>query len=222
MPSLNRRAVILGAALAAAAAPGPWDRVWAQGAPVHLPFITHAAFFSKETQQSVPLDPQVFVKDGNAKAETGPQGIVHIDGFRPAHIVSDPSDTPVFTALGRALGFSLGQWLGAGGAVTITPRGAGATVRVRLKGLVPNGVYSLFENHFDQQPVGFTPLDGSGKRNSFTAKPDGTWAITVHAPQMLTSANAVLLVYHSDRLTHGASRGEIGVNAHHQLIAKLP
>ncbi len=221
MPRLHRRTVILGAALAAAAAFGPWGQVWAQGAPVHLPFITHAAFFSKETQQSVPLDPQVFVKDGNAKAETGPQGIQHIDGFRPAHL-SDPPDTPVFTAQGQALGFSLGQWLGAKGAVTLRPRGAGAIVRVRLTGLVPNGVYSLFENHFDQQPVGFTPLDGSGKRNSFTAKADGSGAMTVHAPQMLTSANAVLLVYHSDRLTHGASRGEIGVNAHHQLIAKLP
>ncbi len=128
----------------------------------------------------------------------------------------------MFSAQGQALGFSLGQWLGASGAVTITPRGAGATLRVRLTGLVPNGVYSLFENHFDQQPVGFTPLDGSGKRNSFTAKPDGSWTITVHAPQMLSSANAVLLVYHSDRQTHGVSRGEIGVNAHHQLIAKLP
>jgi len=221
MPSLNRRTVIIGAALAAAAALGPWQPVWAQGTPIHLPFITHAAFFSKETQQSVALDPQVFVKDGNAKAETGPQDIRHIDGFRPAHL-SDPPATPVFSALGQSLGFSLGQWLGASGAVTITPRGAGATVRVRLTGLVPNGVYSLFENHFDQQPVGFTPLDGSGKRNSFSAKPDGTGAITVHAPQMFTSANAVLLVYHSDRLTHGTSRGEIGVNAHHQLIAKIP
>lgn len=219
MPILNRRAVIIGAA---AAALGPWGQAFAQGAPVHLPFITHAAFFSKETQQSVPLDPQVFVKDGNAKAETGPQGIQHIDGFRPAHILSDPPATPVFSAQGQPLGFSLGQWLGASGAVTLRPRGAGAIVRVRLTGLVPNGVYSLFENHFDQQPVGFTPLDGSGKRNSFTAKADGSGAMTVHAPQMLTGVNAVLLVYHSDRQTHGVSRGEIGVNAHHQLIAKLP
>ncbi len=220
MPSLSRRTVILGAALAAAL-PGPRTHASAQGTPIHLPFITHAAFFSRETQQSVPLDPQVFVKDGNAKAEIGPQGIRHLDGFRPAHL-SDPSDTPVFTAQGKALGFSLGQWFGAKGNVTITPRGAGATVRVRLTGLVPNGVYSLFENHFDQDPVGFTPLDGSGKNNSFKAKADGTWATAVHAPQMLTSANAVLLVYHGDRLAHGASRGEIGINAHHQLIAKLP
>ena len=35
-------------------------------------------------------------------------------------------------------------------------------------------------------------------------------------------ANAVLLVYHSDRKTHGPSRGRIGINAHHQLIARLP
>jgi hypothetical protein len=39
---------------------------------------------------------------------------------------------------------------------------------------------------------------------------------------MLTGANAVLLVYHSDGRTHGTSRGQLGVTAHHQLIAKVP
>jgi hypothetical protein len=32
----------------------------------------------------------------------------------------------------------------------------------------------------------------------------------------------VLVVYHSDGKTHGDSRGEIGVGAQHQLIARLP
>jgi len=44
--------------------------------------------------------------------------------------------------------------------------------------------------------------------------------VTLTAPQMLTHANAVLLVYHSDKTFHGDQRGEIGVTAHHQLFAR--
>jgi hypothetical protein len=32
----------------------------------------------------------------------------------------------------------------------------------------------------------------------------------------------VLLVYHSDGAEHGMQRGEIGQNAHHQLIMRVP
>ena len=194
---------------------------WAQTTAALLDFTTHAAFFSQETHQSEPLDPQVFVKDTNAKAGAGPQNIQHIDGFRPARL-ADPASTPVFTAQGKALGFKLGQWLGPRGKVTLLPLAEGATVQVRLSGLAPNGLYSLFENHFDQKPIGFTPLDGIGQTNSFRANAKGKAALTVHASHMPTSVNAVLVVYHSDNRTHGESRGEIGITAHHQLIAKIP
>ena len=36
-------------------------------------------------------------------------------------------------------------------------------------GLVPDGRYSLFENHFSGNGVKFTPLDGTATTNSFTA-----------------------------------------------------
>jgi hypothetical protein len=190
--------------------------------PLTLKFVTHASFFSEETHQPKALDPHAFVKDPNAPAATGPQNIEHAAGYRPA-LLNDAASTPVFTAAGKPLGFTFGRWLGAKGTVTITPLASGgARITAHFTGLRPNGVYSLFENHFDQQPVGFTPLDGTGKKNSFRAKPDGTARIAVAAPQMLTHANAVLLVYHSDRTSHGSSRGEIGINAHHQLIARLP
>ncbi len=184
--------------------------------------VTHAAFFSQESHQPQALDPQVFVQDSSAKAGTGPQNIGHVDGYRNA-LLTDPMDSPLFTAQGKRLeGFTLGSWLGARGEVTITPlKTRGAKVLVKFTGLRPRGVYSLFENHFDQKPIGFTPLDGRGTKNSFVAKADGSASITVNAPEMLTSANAVLLVYHSDGKTHGTSRGDIGVTAHHQLIAKV-
>ena len=215
---VNRRIFLVSLVVATSM---PCSFAWAQTTAARLEFTTHAAFFSQETRQSEPIDPQVFVKDANAKAGNGPQNIQHIDGFRPAHL-ADPANTPVFTAQGKALGFKLGQWLGPRGKLTLLPQTEGATVQVRLSGLIPNGIYSLFENHFDQKPVGFTPLDGKGTTNSFKADGKGVASLTVHASQMPTNVNAVLVVYHSDHLTHGESRGEIGITAHHQMLAKIP
>lgn len=187
-----------------------------------LPFEAHAAFFSRETHQPKPLDPQVFVRAPGAPAAMGPQGIRHAAGYRNA-LLADPAALPVFSATGRALGFDLGQWFGAKGDVVLMPLPSGQEKVIAVfKGLKPGGVYSLFENHFDQKPIGFTPLDGRGVDNNFVAGKDGRGAITLTAPRALTSVNAVLVVYHSDGKSHGASRGDIGVTAHHQLIAKLP
>lgn len=190
--------------------------------PVTIPFQSHAGFFSKETKQATPIDPQVFVRAPGTPAGTGPQGIHHAAGYRPAPL-SDAPGTSLYNADGKPLGFTLGAWLGASGQTAITrlPQG-GAEVTARFAGLRPSGVYSLFENHFDRRPVGFTPLDGSGKSNSFSAKPNGTAEISVRVPAVPTNANAVLLVYHSDGRTYGSSRGQPGVAAHHQLIAPVP
>lgn len=188
-----------------------------------LTFMTHAAFFSSETKQPKPVDPQVFVQGASAPAATGPQNIQHVAGFRPAFIDQDAKTSPLYNAKGQSLNFNLGQWLGAKGTVVMSPSARGeAKLKVQFTRLRPNGYYSLFENHFDQQPVGFTPLDGSGKNNNFVASKQGTARITLVAPQMLTHANAVLLVYHSDKIFHGDQRGEIGVTAHHQLIVRVP
>lgn len=189
----------------------------------HLTFATHAAFFSAETKQPKPLDPHAFVADAAAPATVGPQNISHVAGFRPAFIGQDPKTAAVSNAKGEPIGFTLGDWLAASGTVTLTPM-AGGKVEISLSfdHLKPGGHYSLFENHFDQKPIGFTPLDGTAKTNDFVAAADGTAKLTVTAPQPLTHDNAVLLVYHSDGTAHGAQRGEIGITAHHQLIARIP
>ena len=189
--------------------------------PVHMNFETHAAFFSAETKQPKALDPHVFVRDETAAAAIGPQGIPHIAAFRPAFIQVDPASSPVFNAEGAPLGFSLGEWLAPTGTVTITPNAGGGVDIVRdFKGLRPNAQYSLFENHFDQKPIGFTPLDGKGIANAFKTDAEGNAHVTVTAPEPLTHANAVLVIYNRDGMAHGTSRGEIGVNAEHQLIAR--
>jgi hypothetical protein len=161
-----------------------------------LSFVTHAAFFSTETGLPAALDPQVFVLALKAPAARGPQNIDHVAGIRNARI-SDDHLLPIYDAHSER-------------------------VEVELADLAPGAQFSLFENHFDQSPIGFTPLDGAGHSNSFRANADGTASVVIVSPTSLTHANAVLLVYHSDGKTHGEERGEIGVDAHHQLIARLP
>ncbi len=194
--------------------------VAAQGA-LDLQFVLHAVFFSNELHLAKPLDPQAFVQDASAPAAVGPQNIPHAAGFRPG-LISGPLNVEAFNAQGKSLNFTLADWFAAKGSVKITPSGNGARLDCRFTQLRPNGVYSLFENHFDQKPIGFTPSDGTGKGNSFTADANGSAAISLMAPRPLTHDNAVLLVYHSDNQTHGEQRGEIGVTAHHQIIVRIP
>jgi hypothetical protein len=188
--------------------------------PLKLEFATHAAFFSAETKQPKTLDPQVFVEDASAPEATGPQGIKHVAGVRPPFIDQDPKTSKLFNAEHKPLGFDLQSWLSATGGVTIAEKDGKVTLDATFKNLQPNASYSLFENHFDTKPITFTPMDGAGKTNSFTAKADGTASVTVTLPSMPTHDNAVLLIYNSGGQPHGMERGPIGVDAHHQIIAR--
>jgi len=196
---------------------------YAQTAPVvALPFVTHAAYFSKEVALPAMLDPQVFVLDESEAAGRHWQGIEHVKGVRNAR-GDDAAGTAIYNAKGASLGMTLGQWLHASGTVTLTPDFDGhEEVTMALHALKPGGHYSIFENHFDQQPTGFTPLDGAGTRNSFVADSKGAAVVKISASEQMTHQNAVLVVYHSDGTPHGSERGAIGETAHHQLIARVP
>lgn len=189
--------------------------------PLDLEFMLHARFFSDETRQPAPLDPQVFVADEAAQGGIGPQGIQHESGLRPARF-SDPGTAPLHNAHGRPLGFNLADWFAARGTARVRQAVAGEMATCRFSFLRPHGLYSLFENHFDQKPIGFTPLDGTAAHNSFRADGAGSAHVELSVARALTHENALLLVYHSDDATHGMSRGAIGVTAHHQLIAPIP
>jgi len=188
--------------------------------PMNLTFMPHAAFFSAETKQPNVVDPQAFVQDSTATEAVGLQGIKHAAGFRPALVDKDARTSTIYTAEGKSLGFDLARWLGAMGSVTITEADGKPQLEAHFSGLKPKGEYSLFENHFDETPVGFTPMDGTAKANNFTAEADGTAKISMTLTHTPTHANAVLLVYHCDGQSHGLSRGRIGIDAHHQLIAR--
>ena len=218
MSSLNLRpltVVLVSAGLLVASAAGSFA-----ASPLKMNFITHAAFFSAESKQPKVLDPQVFVRDAAIPAATGPQGIKRVAGVRPPLIEEETKSSMLYNAEDKPLGFDLQTWLSASGSVTITEQAGKSLLEANFKGLKPNAKYSLFENHFDQTPIGFTPLDGKGISNTFIANADGTASVSVTAPEKLTSDNAVLLVYHSDASPHGQSRGRIGIDAHHQLIAR--
>lgn len=184
-------------------------------------FLTHAAFFSLESKQPNLLDPQAFVTDPAAKAGAGPQGIVHLAGIRPAFGVDNPA-TPVVNAQGRSLGFDLAKWFGAHGTVELKPVGSNTVAEFSFVGLIPSGHYSLFENHFSDTGVTFTPLDGTATTNSFTARRDGRAELKLTIPGPVTHAQGLLLVYHSDGQDHGMERGRLGITAHHQLIVRVP
>lgn len=188
--------------------------------PLKMTFVTHAAFFSIETRQPKAVDPQVFMEDASAPAATGPQGIKHDAGIRPALIDQDARTSKLFNAEHKPLGFDLQSWLSPTGSVTISDDGGKVTMEAAFKGLQPNASYSLFENHFDTKPISFTPIDGSGKTNSFTTKSDGSASVSMTMPGMPTHANAVLVIYNSGGQPHGLERGRIGIDAHHQLIAR--
>jgi len=188
--------------------------------PLKMNFITHAAFFSAESKQPKVLDPQVFVRDAAIPAATGPQGIKRVAGVRPPLIEEEARSSMLYNAEDKPLGFDLQTWLSASGSVTITEQGGKPHLEADFKGLKPNAKYSLFENHFDHAPVSFTPMDGTGTTNSFVAQPDGTAKVSMTLPDFPTHANAVLLIYNSEGQTHGLERGRLGIDAHHQLIAR--
>ena len=213
---MNRLAIISGAAALFFASLGAGFAA----SPLKMEFVTHAAFFSAETKQPKTLDPQVFVHDPAARAATGPQGIKHVAGVRPPLIDQDAKSSMLYNAEDKPLGFDLQTWFSAAGNVTIAEQGGKKLLEASFKGLKPNAHYSLFENHFDHTPVSFTPMDGTGEANSFVARPDGSAKVSMTLPDFPTHANAVLLVYHSDGQTHGLERGRIGIDAHHQLIAR--
>ncbi len=215
-----RHAPVLSAILSVAILSVSGASVWAAG-PITLTFDSHGAFFSNETHQPVAIDPQVFVQVPGASAGVGPQNITHATGLAPVRL-SDPSDTPLYNAESKPLEITLGQWLGARGEATIAPAGGRSDeVRAAFAHLIPGGVYSLFEVTFAPGGNTFAPLDGTGATNSFAARTTGTAQITVFTRTLLTHANAVLLVYHSDGYAHGRQRGAPGVTAHHQLIARI-
>ena len=182
--------------------------------------ITHAQFFSTETEQSQVVDPHVFVQDPTAPEAVGLLGIRHAAGLRPALVERDAATLALYAADGRALGMNLGEWLRGTFSMKMTGSPGERRLDVTFSGLKPQGYYSLFERHSDQRHVIFTPIDGTGKANSFAAKADGTAKLSIALARPLPATSAVVLIYHSDEQAHGLERGRIGFDAHHLVMTR--
>jgi hypothetical protein len=165
--------------------------------------------------------PQVYVHDNSAQAQPGDGG--HGWGLRTP-TVNDADTAPLFNAHGDALKALLGGWRTADGTATFDPAPQGTIlVRTTFRGLVPNGRYSLFVRQLAPRAGAvFTPLDMVGARNSFSADAQGNAQTAVVTPLQLPSGAQLVAIYHSDGVDHQSSLGNPGVNAHAQLILRVP
>ncbi len=144
---------------------------------------------------------------------------------------------------GDDLGFTLGQWLKAAGDGTYTEENGMATMNVAFHDLVPNGTYSVWchrvtmppnfnyeylpcgasDNEFDADAMGngsfHLKLEALPPSTNVTFKDYVAMYVTKTAP-ITTNITWTLIavVYHSDGMTHGDRPGELGKDAHTQLV----
>ncbi|GAC1530341.1 MAG: hypothetical protein NVS3B12_04780 [Acidimicrobiales bacterium] len=180
----------------------------------------HMDFFSRETKQPAVIDPQMFTQAAGTAAGTGPQGVAHSAGFAPVREDAPPT-TPLFGPDGTDLHVTLGAWEAATGSVTLTCKSGTDTAKASLDHLIPSGVYSLFVVHLDAttNAARFTPF---GTTNTGNVASNGHLQITSRTGPCLDTHEAVLVVWHSDGVAHGASPGTIGATQHNALIAAVP
>ncbi len=134
-------------------------------------------------------------------------------------------DAALFNVAGSNLGLTWGQWTTASATSTMRVNGHHTTADLALRGLVPNGVYSVFyvtlgpdsENPLCQNVERALPFTSTDKRqlpdrSSFVAGADGTASYSGRVDGRLLDATQVFLevIYHFDGQTYGSlpNRGE--------------
>lgn len=131
---------------------------------------------------------------------------------------------------GKALGFTLEDWLAAGGSGTYMVDEDTATLDFTFQKLVPNGVYTVWCSRLTfppnpavvDRPCGAT----DGSENVFTALADGSgqFKLTLKPLEESTkeTVSVFALAYHSDGKTYGANPGDFGLNSHVQIFFLIP
>jgi len=143
---------------------------------------------------------------------------------------------------GKALGFTLEQWLAAAGTGTYIEENDNAALNLTFHNLVPNGTYSVWSYRVTMPPdynYSFTPVGASdGSQNVFKADADGNGMFSLMLKALPLSTNVtyedyvamyvtkqvpistritwtlITVAYHSDGKTHGATPGELGKTTH--------
>jgi hypothetical protein len=205
--------------------------------PVTFPFATHITMGLPEqdvfvNHNGAPTD-QVFrlgVNDAKDAAVLGQQVYASssVQGHDPFGMGGNPMGP---YPAGEALGFTMGQWLSAGGTVTYSCAGGQSSVSGKLNNLVPGGQYTVWHTRLTFPPnvnVVDRPLGAAdGSQNGFKADAAGNGSFNVSFTGCLeetTKETATLIVtaYHSDGRTYGAVPGDFGRVTHVQNIAMLP
>jgi hypothetical protein len=180
--------------------------------------------FQPVTAQTTAQPAHVFVRDSAAPASTDESmGGLHDKGLRPPADTDSPS-AQLSNAHGESLKVSIADWRSATGTADFAPGpGGGVRVRAAFKGLIPMGRYSLFIRQLaGRAGVVLTPVDITGVADTFFADKDGIGMIAVDSPNVIPPGAQLVLIYHSDGSDHQSSPGNLGVNAHEQLITRVP
>ncbi len=133
--------------------------------------------------------------------------------------------------IGKALGFTLGDWLAATGTARYRCDGDDGKVEATFDKLVPNGVYSMWYvmaprpplEPFKVLPMPLGARDGS--QSHFRADANGHGELSVSlSPCLQLSGRQVdtflAIVWHSDGKTYGASPGPFSKMAHIQFFTE--
>jgi hypothetical protein len=175
--------------------------------------------FALESSPGPVIDPMTFSAAPGTPAAIGPLSVKHVAGITPARQADAPT-TPLLGADGKPLGITLGQWTKAKGTVAFHCVNSKEQATSTLEGLIPSATYSAFAVHTALDgPRRFTPWgDAAGTTNNLRASTTGT-ATSTETTEGCSSADDIIIIWHSDGTTHGKSPGNIGVNWHTSLIA---
>ncbi len=200
---------------------------------IDLAFITHLEMDLPEQDvfiERVPGSGEVYRvtkgdHDMNAPLYKAAVPVKH-NPFDPTAIGPHPKGEP--------LGMTLGQWLRHQGTGTYTCEDGIGKLRLRFRGLVPNGVYTMWHAFIALPPT--EPFSGTldlplgardGSESVFVADANGN-AVFEHTfmPCLEMSdvwtTSMLAINYHSDGKTYGADPGAFGFNAHVPLFVLLP
>jgi hypothetical protein len=183
-----------------------------------------SAQFQPVTAATTAQPAQVFVRDSAAPAQLAEAaGGAHDAGLRPPAETDGPS-AQLYNAHGEMLKVSIADWRAASGKADLTPTpDGGIRVHGAFTKLIPGGRYSLFIRQLaGRSGIVLTPVDIIGAADTFFADRDGNGDLVVQSPNVIPSGAQLVLIYHSDGTDHQSSPGNLGVNAHEQLITRVP
>lgn len=208
---------------------------------------------SAQEAQQFKLTWGMYVTDGMVEQDIFVKNIANANEVRriPVAQVAEYLDTEIYAAAveppyepmkiaptetypkGSALGITLRDWLQAKGSGSYACDGKRATLKANFQGLVPNGVYTMW-NFIDLNPP-VQPHQGllmpAGKRDGsqaiFKADAGGNASyeqVVEPCPQLsdTQSLAGLAIAWHSNGKTYGFSPGGLGVVSHAQLMTLFP